>query len=56
MDASKVRRVTAVTQWIDLDLTDNVDSFLQWIADNVDHDIDTLEGSYCYSGDYPTRG
>ena len=44
-EASKVRRVAAGTQGVDLDLNDNVDSFFQWIADNVDHSSETLDGN-----------
>ena len=42
-EASTFRRVAAGTQGVDLDLNDNVDSFLQWIADNVDHGTETLD-------------
>ena len=33
------------TQGVDLELNDNIDSFLQWIADNVDYDNETHPGN-----------
>ena len=33
------------TQGVDLELNDNIYSFLQWIADNVDHDNETHPGN-----------